>query len=148
LRNDDPGNVTGVTFTVRGGEGQTVAESDMALTDIGVPAHDLSPIIAFELDFVGPGNAESSELFSGAGTITYMARSELTAMAFQPPCAGFKAGFDTAETANTVYSLLPPNPATWFQQSFKVAPPGLPAIRRAGRRRPPLIVRTPDPGRS
>ena len=148
LRNDGPGNVTGVTFTVRGGEGQTVAESDMALTDIGVPAHDLSPIIAFELDFVGPGNAESAELFLGAGTITYTARSELTAMAFQPPCAEFEADFGTAETANTVYGLLPPNPATWFQQSFKVAPPGFPAIRRAGRRRPPLIVRRPDPGRS
>jgi hypothetical protein len=146
LRNDDRGNVTGVTFTVRGGEGQTVAEADMVLTDIGVPAHDLSPIIAFELNFVGPGNAESAELFLGAGTITYTARSELTAMPIEPPCA--EVDFITAETANTVYGLLPPNPATWFQQSFKVAPPGLPAIRRAGRRRPPLIVRPPDPGRS
>jgi len=87
LRNDDHGNVTGVTFTVRGGEGQTVAESDMALTDIGVPAQDLSPIIAFELNLVGPGNAESAELFSGAGTITYTAKSKLTAIASEPPCA-------------------------------------------------------------
>jgi len=146
LRNDDPGNVTGVTFTVRGGEGQTVAESDMALTDIGVPARDLSPIIAFELNFVGPGNAESAELVSGAGTITYTARNELTAMASGPPCA--EVDFFTAETANTVYGLLPPNPATWFQQSFKVAPPGFPAIRAEGRPRPPLIMRRPDPGGS
>ncbi len=146
LRNDDHGNVTGVTFTVRGGEGQTVAESDMALTDIGVPAQDLSPIIAFELNLVGPGNAESAELFSGAGTITYTAKSELTAIASEPPCA--EVGFITAETANTVYGLLPPNPATWFQQSFKVAPPGFPVIRREGRRRPPLIMRRPDPGPS
>jgi hemopexin len=146
LRNDDPGNVTGVTFTVRGGEGETVAESDMALTDIGVPAHDLAPIVAFELDFVGPANGESAELLLGAGTITYTARSELTAMASPPPCA--VDGFGTAERANTVYGLLPPNPATWFQQSFKVAPPGFPPIRREGRMRPPLIVRRPDPGRS
>jgi len=67
LRNDDHGNVTGVTFTVRGGEGQTVAESDMALTDIGVPAQDLSPIIAFELNLVGPGNAESADFFRAPG---------------------------------------------------------------------------------
>jgi hypothetical protein len=146
LRNDDPGNVTGVTFTVRGGEGETVAESDMALTDIGVPAHDLAPIVAFELDFVGPASGESAELLLGAGTITYTARSELTAMASPPPCA--VDGFGTAERANTVYGLLPPNPATWFQQSFKVAPPGFPPIRREGRMRPPLIVRRPDPGRS
>jgi Hemopexin len=146
LRNDDAGNVTGVTFTVHGGEGQTVAEADMAFTDLGVPAHDLSPIIAFELNFVGPGNAESAELVLGAGTITYTARNELTAMAFRPPCA--EVDFITAETANTVYGLLPPNPATWFQQSFKVAPPGFPAIRREGRPRPPLTMRRPDPGRS
>jgi Hemopexin len=146
LRNDDPGNVTGVTFTVRNGEGETVAESDMALTDIGVPAHDLAPIVAFELDFVGPANGESAELFLGAGTITYTARSELTAMASRPPCA--ESDLNTEETANTVYGLLPPNPATWFQQSFKVAPPGFPAIRREGRMRPPLIMRGPDPGRS
>jgi hypothetical protein len=146
LRNDDPGNVTGVTFTVRNGEGETVAESDMALTDIGVPAHDLAPIVAFELNFVGPANAESAELVSGAGTITYTARSELTAMASRPPCA--ESDLITAETANTVYGLLPPNPATWFQQSFKVAPPGFPAIRREGRMRPPLIMGGPGPGRS
>src|SRR5882757_7915490 len=146
LRNDDSANVTGVTFTVHGGEGQTVAESDMTFTDLGVPAHDLSPIIAFELNFVGPGNAESAELVLGAGTITYTARNELTAMAFGPPCA--EVDFGTAETANTVYGLLPPNPATWFQQSFKVAPPGFPAIRAEGRPRPPLIMRRPDPGGS
>jgi len=60
-------SITGVTFTVRGGEGQTVAESDMALTDIGVPAQDLSPIIAFELNLVGPGNAESADFFRAPG---------------------------------------------------------------------------------
>ncbi len=145
MRNDNHGNVTGVTFTVRGGGGQTVAESDMTLTDIGVPAHDLSAIIAFELNFVGPGNRESAELFSGAGTITYTAQNELTAMAIPPPCA--EVGFITAETANTVYGLVPPNPATWFQQSFKFEP-GFPAIRREGIPRPPLIVRRPDPGPS
>ena len=53
-----------------------------------------------------------------------------------------------AETANTVYGLVSPNPATWFQQSFKIAPPGFPAIRPEGRTRPPLIMRGPDPGRS
>ncbi len=146
LRNDDPGNVTGVTFTVRDGQGETVAEWDMTLTDSGVPAHDLAPIVAFELNFVGPGNAESAELISGAGTITYTARSELTAMASHPPCV--ETDLHTAETANTVYSLVSPHPATWFQQSFKVAPPGFPAIRREGALRPPLIVRRPDPGRS
>jgi hypothetical protein len=146
LRNDDPGNVIGVTFTVRGGEGQTIAQADMAFTDLGVPAHDLSPIIAFELNFVGPGNAESAELVLGAGTITYTARNELTAMAFGPPCA--EVDFITAETANTVYGLLPPNPATWFQQSFKIAPPGFPAIRREGRPRPPLTMHRRDPGSS
>jgi hypothetical protein len=134
LRNDDRGNVTGVTFTVRGGEGQTVAESDMTLTDIGVSAHDLSPIIAFELNFVGPSNSESAELLSGAGTITYTARSELTAMASNPCTEG---EFFTAETANTVYGLLPPNPTTWFHQTFKVPRPGFrPSAGRAGRVHP------------
>jgi hypothetical protein len=80
----------------------------------------------------------------GAGTITYTARSELTAMASIPPCVA--SDLVTAETANTVYGLLPPKPATWFQQSFKVAE--FPLIRRKGRMRPPLIAPRPDPTRS
>jgi hypothetical protein len=133
------GNVTGVTFTVRGGDGQLVSELDMTLTDIGVPAGDLAPIIAFEMNFVGPGNGESAEFFSGAGTFTYTSHNELTPKAFGPSCAALE--FTTAERANTLYGPLPPDPATWFQQSFKVAPPGFPAIHRDGPHRPPLIMR-------
>jgi hypothetical protein len=43
LRNDESGNVTGVTFTMRDGQGDKVAERDMTLTDIGLPADDLRP---------------------------------------------------------------------------------------------------------
>jgi hypothetical protein len=142
LRNDQRGNVTGVTFTVRDGQGELVGEEDMTLTDIGVPAHDLAPIIAFELNMVGPGNGESAEFFSGAGTFTYTASSELTPMEFGPTCAALE--FKTAERANTLYGPLPPDPAKWFQQSFKIAPPGFPDIDQDGPRRPPLIVRKPQ----
>jgi hypothetical protein len=36
----------------------------------GVTSNDLAPIVAFELNLVGPVNGESAVLSSGAGTIT------------------------------------------------------------------------------
>lgn len=70
----------------------------------GEPEAWLPPITAFQLNIVGPFNAESTVFSSGAGTITYTASSPLTALTDEPACT---AVFSiTAETANTVYGQM------------------------------------------
>lgn len=68
---------------------------------------DLAPLVAFELNIVGPQNAEISVLSSGAGTITYTTNSPsgLTALSQEPSCT--ESGLITEEEANTCYGVLP-----------------------------------------
>ena len=74
LQNATNGNVTGATYHVTDDQGNTVANRTLTLQSIsGVSSADLAPIIAFELNLVGPINGESAVLTSGAGTIVYEA---------------------------------------------------------------------------
>ncbi len=104
--------------------------------NLPLPSTELAPIIAFELNLVGPGNSESTVLSSGAGTITYTASSSLTVLNREPSCAG---GFSTAETANSIYGQLPAGPSTVLVQSFNVST-GVPMIRKQGKLRSGLNI--------
>ncbi len=112
---DKAGNVTGATFGVN--DGHTNHQVSQVLTSLpGVTSAETAPIVAFELNLVGPGNGQTTRFSSGAGTITYSSSSILTAQSAIPSCAGSNA--TTGETSNSVYGLLPSIASTTFTQTF------------------------------
>ena len=138
LQNDTTGNITGVTYVVTDDQGNTRANVTKTLTSIsGVTSADLAPIVAFELNLVGPINGESAVLSSGAGTIVYTSSSELTVLNYEPSCT--ESGYVTGETANSFYGVLSATPSTIFTQSFHVSTE-LPMFRKAGKLRPGLMI--------
>jgi hypothetical protein len=139
LGNDNNGNVVSATYVVIDNLGNTQANITQDLLSIsGVTSADLAPIIAFELNLVGPDGGESAVLSSGAGTITYEAASALTVLSQEPPCA--ESNYYTGETANSFYGTLPAVPSTTFTQSFEVSTT-TPMIQAEGKLRPRLIIR-------
>jgi hypothetical protein len=112
----DGDNVTGAVFTVGGG-GST-SPWTLVLTDVGESASDLSPIVAFQVNLVGPQGGLSTTFTSGAGNITYRATTSLTALSAPPSCCA-NTGY-TQETGNSVYGLLPAASGTSFKQTFSV----------------------------
>jgi hypothetical protein len=138
LQNDSSGNVTGATYVVINSQGQTIANVTKNLLSIsGVTSADLAPIVAFELNLVGPVNGESAVLTSGAGTIVYTASSVLTVLNQEPSCT--ESGYITAETANSFYGPLPPTANNTFTQYFDISG-ALPMIRKKGKIRPGLKI--------
>jgi len=122
LGNDSSGNVNSVTWVVNGVSYTTSpAPIPALLTANGLPGTDIAPIVAFTLDLVGPVNAESVVLSSGAGIITYSASGPLTVTSGEPAvCVADSTSF-TCERATSSYSLLPANPANPFSQTFEVS---------------------------
>jgi hypothetical protein len=92
-----------------------------------VPSTDLEPITAFEFELVGFNGGQSTELSSGAGTITYSAKEALTPGGAVPGCTVGDA--PTEETANTLYTALPASSAQTLSQSF-IASAALPMIHK------------------
>jgi hypothetical protein len=81
----------------------------------------LAPIIAFQLNLVGPGVAPGTVTFgAGAGNITYSAdpTTPLAPLNYVPECAEWFAG--TAEQSNSCYSPMSPTQGTTITQSFGV----------------------------
>ena len=136
LTTDASGNVTACTY------GYNSASLTIQLSTIAnfQPSY-LAPIVAFELDLVGPFNGESTVLSTGAGTITYASSSDMTPLTTEPSACTETTAV-TAETANSQYGALPTAPAKAFTQSFQTTPtaairrPG--PVRRATRRAQPL----------
>jgi hypothetical protein len=94
-----------------------------------------APIIAFELNSVGPANSANSVLSSGAGTISYGAFQALTVLNQVPACAEPPI-LHTAETANSIYDALPAFLNNRFTQTFSIGPEsGMIKKRGAPRRR-------------
>ena len=138
LLNDQLGNVTGATYLVVDNHGKVLSNVTQNLLSIaGVTPALLSPIIAFELNLVGPASGESAVLRSGAGTITYTASNLLTVLNREPQCA--ESGYATAETANCVYGPLSAAISETFTQSFSISK-GAQPIRKEGKPRPSLII--------
>lgn len=138
LENDDKGNVTGVRWIVIDNLGHELMNKQETTFMAGGNAAQLAPIIAFEVDFVGPNGGDSAVLTSGAGTITYKASSMMTPTGNQFPCGVPILG--TAEMANTFYGFLPNISNTQFTQSFRVET-DQPTINKPGKHLPP----TPGP---
>jgi hypothetical protein len=116
LANDADGNVIGATYIVVDRQNVTQAEVPISLLAIA-PTADIAPIIAFEVDLVGPDNRQTTVLSSGAGTITYSASNPLTVASELPPDVE-APNVITAEQANSFYGGLPSGPAGQFTQSF------------------------------
>ncbi len=89
----------------------------------------LPPLTAFELNIVGPYNAESTVFSSGAGVITYTANAPLTALSNLPACTAVYS--ITAEEANTVYGEMIDGPHDVLTQTFALTEPGR-MIRKTG----------------
>jgi hypothetical protein len=139
LHNDTKNNITGATFVVKDDQGRTIANVVKVLTDIsGVSSADIAPIIAFELNLVGPVNSESAVLSSGAGTITYQAITPLAALNSEPSCA--ESGYVTAETANSLYSLMPATTSTQLLQKFSITSNEFLVVHKEGKLRPGLVI--------
>jgi hypothetical protein len=117
LQNDADGNVTGVTFDALGEPAQSIALS--ALTTTGgeqVGTTFVAPIVAFTLDLVGPGDGKYAAFTSGAGTITYSARTPLTPSLQLPSCVANRA--TTGEISNSTYGTVPMVPSSSVTQSL------------------------------
>jgi hypothetical protein len=114
------GNVTQATFAVLDSLGNPLGMSPYS---IPIAAAFQAPIIAIELNLVGPLCTQAATLSSGAGYFTYSAKSALTVSNQQPTCSAEfpypNFGF-TDETANTTYGVLPAHPGNPFTQSFTV----------------------------
>lgn len=134
LHNDATGNITGATYVVVDHAGITQASVTTPLLSIPhVTEADLAPIVAFELNLVGPDAGKSATLSSGAGTITYSASSQrpLIIVNQEPSCT--ESGYITSETANSIYGPMPAGPGSSLTQSFRVNTER-PMIRRTGTR--------------
>lgn len=129
LLNDAGGKVSGVTYEVFDNDHTLLASRTVDLLDLTlvrggsrVMPQFLAPIIAFELNLVGPANGLYTELSSGAGTITYEASYLLEALPGVP--ANAETGAGTAETASSLYGLVPLGARRGFHQSFSaISPP-------------------------
>jgi hypothetical protein len=141
LENDTDSNIIGAIYTVLDNNGKTVSRVDKKLSDIGGNSSKIAPIIAFQLNLVGPVNSEAAVLSSGAGTFVYQATNSMTALTSEPQCA--ESGYITAETANSLYDSLPGAASTTFTQGFHVSLTEAPARKRFGIIRPRTIYKGP-----
>ena len=117
-------NISGSVCTVYDGSGTKLGSQTITL--IGQPlatggtisASDLAPIVAFQLDIVGWADSVKTVFSSGAGTITYSAKTLMEVQSSVPPDA---EGFPTAEQSNSQYGELPSDSRFTFIQSFSVS---------------------------
>jgi hypothetical protein len=115
LNNDNVGNITGATFSVTDNHGNTNSQTATLDTQ-----HQF-PIVAFEVNLVGPGNGSNAHFSSGAGTINYeISNGQLCVEGGLPEvCSG--TGNGTAETSNAIYGPIEtPCCASELTQSISV----------------------------
>jgi hypothetical protein len=115
LQNDADNNVVTAKFQVIDNFGDTIANVSKNVKSI---VHHLAPIVAIQVDLVGPYNGEHAILSSGSGTITYTADNRLIGLNTQSPtCAAIGM---TAEEANSVYGAVGKTPSATLTQSFGI----------------------------
>jgi hypothetical protein len=134
LLNDLNGTIIGIMYGVTDDQGMQKASVSKSLQSLpGVTKADLAPIIAFQLNLVGPIAGESVVLSSGEGNFVYSASTALTPVNQEPPCA--ESGYVTAETSNSRYGVLVGRSSNSLTQSFSVdSRPTV--IRKGGKTRP------------
>jgi len=146
LNNDSSGNITGSVVTVYNGStklgSQSITLIGQALASGGtVSEADLAPIVAFQLNLVGWANGDISALTSGSGIFRYSSSTPMTAQSGEP--ADAESDYITAETANSIYSVVPSGSSTSFTQPWgidtthaPIAPTGKTLHRRISRFQP------------
>jgi hypothetical protein len=87
--------------------------------DAGGPVtiKDVAPIVAMQLNIVGPALSKKKAVFkSGAGIITYAAKNPLTALSAVPSCA--EVSSPTNEVSNSRYNAMAAESGTTLTQTF------------------------------
>jgi hypothetical protein len=118
LIDDARGAVIGAKYTVADGMGHVKTSKPVMIgafdfvhtqqTVLPDYPQTVAPILAFQMNLVGPGNGAFTRLTSGAGTITYEATTALTAQGKPPvpPQEGSTSTVYTGETSNVRYAEL------------------------------------------
>jgi hypothetical protein len=135
LQNDGKGNITGATYNVNDGGGQSIASKKIELLKLDlyhssnpVTTTDLSPIVAMTMDFVDWANGNATTLSSGAGVFAFNASTPMTVSNVEPPCVELDGG--TVESSNSIYSQMPAGPSQSMTQSFSSSAQVSAQIRR------------------
>jgi hypothetical protein len=114
----DGDNIRGAKFAYLGRNTKNRHEWTIAVPPPELPAAAKAwvrtPIVAFQVDLVGRSGGDNSVMKSGAGTITYSSSDAMTVTSKRPE----SKGSHTAETANSVYGLLPTGSSKTFTQKF------------------------------
>jgi hypothetical protein len=123
------GNINGVIATLLDDKGKTVGTHTVHLDKVDLSTgpkttskvlasdKDFAPVLAYQLDFVGPIGAKNAVLSSGAGNITYSASNDFEPWPKTPNFVS-TTFIPTGETANSIYGVLPNVQAKRFTQSF------------------------------
>jgi len=102
VNNDSNGNITSATFTVT--DSGTPVGSPVT---VPVPSAYQFPIVAFQVNIVGPDNGSTATFTSGKGTITYESSSQLCVEGGLPDgCSG--NGTPTGEKSTAKYGTIGP----------------------------------------
>jgi hypothetical protein len=147
LWNDSAGNVNSVSFTISDPDGQLQGDQEINLLGLplasgtgSVGQSDLAPVVAFEVDLVGPYDGLPAQFTSGSGLFTYFASNVMTVLTGMPDCVG-TPDIATLETGNSDYGTMSCTPSQSFDQTYSVVPGGTPQVRRPGR----LVARKRHP---
>jgi hypothetical protein len=98
-------NIAGATFTATN---TSIPPPNTYTASIPVPPGFQFPIVAFQVDVVGPSGGSSTTFSQGAGTIVYRANNQLCVEGGLPDVCSKSAGSGTAtaETSNTTYGAM------------------------------------------
>jgi hypothetical protein len=118
LKTGSNNNITEADYSVLDNDGKTTPGS-IPLMKYGATTAELAPILAFQLNLVGPQNKENVVLSSGSGSIVYQASSALTVTSSWPSWLGQVGGTD--ENANSIYGVLRSGPSRIFSQPFSIS---------------------------
>ena len=113
LNNDSKGNITGGTFKVTDNQGNPTSQQ------FQVDSNHQFPIVAFQVNIVGPDNLSNSAFTSGAGTIAYESSGQLCIEGGIPDTCSGSSTF-TGERSNATYGTIgPPCCGSQLSQSLK-----------------------------
>jgi hypothetical protein len=113
--------ITEGAFSVSDAKGKKIGHWTVKLTDQKsfssgkkVAKKDLSEIVFFQLNIVGGGGGQFTQLVSGAGTIEYQSKAIMV--------PALKAPSSTGEDSTCIYSTVEPLGGTVLLQKFQVLP--------------------------
>jgi len=113
--------ITEAEFSVYDAKGKKIGHWTVKLTDQKsfssgkkVAKKDLSEIVCFQLNIVGGGGGQFTQLVSGAGTIEYQSKAIMV--------PAFIGHTNTAEDSTCIYSTVAPGGGTVLLQKFQVLP--------------------------